>query len=33
MEVGNEAINVDLNLPAGYEAAVAAFESGRWREV
>ena len=31
--VANDAVNVDLNTPAGYEAAKAAYESGSWREI
>lgn len=31
--VSNDALHVDLNTPADYEAALAAYESGRWREV
>jgi len=31
--VANDAIDVDLNTPADYEAAKAAYESGSWREI
>ena len=31
--VANDAVNVDLNTPADYEAAKAAYESGSWREI
>jgi CTP:molybdopterin cytidylyltransferase MocA len=31
--LANDAVNVDLNAPAEYEAALAAYESGQWREV
>ena len=33
VEIGNDAVNVDLNLDTEYAAALAAFESGEWREV
>jgi CTP:molybdopterin cytidylyltransferase MocA len=33
LAVPNEAINVDLNTPADYAAAKAAYESGSWREI
>ncbi len=31
--VANDAVNVDLNTQADYEAAKAAYESGSWREI
>ena len=31
--VANDAIDVDLNTPADYEAAKTAYESGSWREI
>ena len=31
--VANDNVNVDLNTPADYEAAKAAYESGSWREI
>jgi molybdenum cofactor cytidylyltransferase len=31
--LANDTVNVDLNTPTEYEAALAAYESGQWREV
>lgn len=32
VDIANDAVDVDLNTPEDYEAALAAFERGRWQE-
>jgi CTP:molybdopterin cytidylyltransferase MocA len=33
LPVANDAVHVDLNTPDDYETALAAYESGQWREI
>ncbi len=32
VDIDNDVFDVDLNTPSDYEAALAAFERGEWRE-
>jgi molybdenum cofactor cytidylyltransferase len=33
VDIANDGVNVDLNTPADYASAKAAYESGSWREI